>query len=103
MLISAAVCVVLVLSEPSLQQLGFYHNSNYKKILKSDWLSIIVLISALIGKYNWAVCVMPKQLDIVCMHLKGFLIFNSSKKTVGICCVLILEKLKISQILFWLL
>ena len=40
-----------------------------------------------------------------CLHaLERFFIFNSSKKkTVGICCVLILEKLKISQILLWLL
>ena len=71
--------MVLVLSGPSLQQLGFNHNSNYKKILKSDWLSIVP-ISALIGKYNRTVCVMPKKLDIVCMHLKGFLFLLLAKK-----------------------
>ena len=39
-----------------------------------------------------------------CLHaLENFFIFTSSKKAVGICCVLILEKLKISQILLWLL
>ena len=35
---------------------------NYNKILKADWLST-VLISALIGQCNRAVCVIPKQLD----------------------------------------
>ena len=37
----------------------FRPNHNQNKILKSDWLST-VLISALIGQFNRTVCVMPK-------------------------------------------
>ena len=37
----------------------YYHNHNYNKIVKSDWLST-ALISALIGQFNRTVRVMPK-------------------------------------------
>ena len=38
---------------------NFCLNHNYNKIVKSDWLST-ALISALIGKFNKTVRVMPK-------------------------------------------
>ena len=71
-------------------------NHNYNKILKSDWLST-VLISVLKGRCN--------LLDSTRHHaraLEWVFIFTSSKKSLRISCLLLLGKLKISQILLWL-
>ena len=57
-----------------------YHN--YDKILKSDWLSP-VLISAVIGQCDRTERVMPK-----------WLYFTANKKTLEIFCVLTLKSLK---------
>ena len=48
-------------------------NHNYNKILKSDWLST-VLISAPIGQSNWTL------FAIIHAHLNGFLLSLLAKK-----------------------
>ena len=80
------------------------YNHNYNKILKSDWLST-VLISALIGQCNRTVFIKPKWLDSARYHMlvfKWLFFFTASKKTLRISCVLCRKKPKISQSLLWL-
>ena len=63
----------------------FQTNHKYNKILKSDWLST-VLISALIGQCNRTVCAIPRAC------LNGFFFTASQKKTLGFSCVSVLKK-----------
>ena len=71
-------------------------NNNYSKILKSDWLST-VLISALTGQFKRKVRAITRALK--------WLFFTASKKNLGISCVLIKKEPNISQILLklWLI
>ena len=76
---------------------SMFTDYNYNKILKSDWLST-VLISALIGLYTS--CLSNREERHAIARALGWafiLLLANKKKILVISCVLILEKLKIAQ------